>query len=359
MYSIKNKRIKYLLEEFKENIIYLYGAGKRGKVAFDNLCALGFEKNIGGFLDDNCDFRNEYCGKPVYTIKQLHDFKKKNDVYIITTYTVNVMVCNLMQEGISSQNIHFFSELLIDEVSFEIFGKNREKIEYVYEMLDDYLSKFIYKSIYDIYLKGNIGILSRTKGDVQYFPMLVNCDMIADFYLTETESFIDCGAFDGDTIRRFKSKVNDKYTKIWGFEPDLNNFEKLAKYIEKEQDQRIQIFKAGVFDRDTSMSFDSNRGTSSVLSKDGKDSIVVYKLDNVINEEVTFIKMDIEGAEKAALIGAKNLLLKYKPKLAICIYHKIEDLWEIPILIKSINPEYRIYIRNYEDRIDETICYAI
>ena len=69
--------------------------------------------------------------------------------------------------------------------------------------------------------------------------------------------------------------------------------------------------------------------------------------------------MDIEGFEIKALTGASNLITKNKPKLAICIYHKFEDLWEIPFYIKRLNAEYKIYIRHHSFNLYETVCYAI
>ena len=160
-------------------------------------------------------------------------------------------------------------------------------------------------------------------------------------------------------FQEYKNITNNKYKKLWAFEPDLNNYTRLSEYLDICRDQRIQSYNAGVYDRDTKVSFTTNMGTSSSVAEDGTECIDVYKLDTMINEEVTYIKMDIEGSEKEALIGAKTILLKYKPKLAICIYHRVEDLWKIPLLIKSLNPAYKIYIRNYEDRVDETVCYAV
>ncbi len=351
-------RIRMLLEPLQSRSIYLYGAGKRGKVALENLDILGMGNNVKSFLDDSLR-SGEVCGKCIYLVEDVDTLETTNASFIITTYSVNKMACNLMKHGISPQNIYFFPELLIDDIDPELFKKNQAKIRQVYNILNDDLSKYIYNTLFDVYISGNVGVLSRTKGVIQYFPQKTGVDELKEFYLSEQERFIDCGAYDGDTIREFKRQTGNKYEKIWAFEPDINNYERLSDYIQATQDLRVQIYRAGVYDQDTVMHFSINRGTSSTLDAMGEESIEVYKLDSLIDEPVTFIKMDIEGSEKAALQGARNLISTYKPKLAICIYHKVEDLWELPLLIKSINPEYRIFIRNYEDRIDETICYAI
>ena len=81
-------------------------------------------------------------------------------------------------------------------------------------------------------------------------------------------------------------------------------------------------------------------------------------LDEVIRESVSLIKMDIEGREMKALAGAKTLITTYKPKLAICIYHKYEDLWEIPEYIHSLVPEYKFYIRHHGPFYTDTVLYA-
>lgn len=358
MESERKRRIEILIEKLKERNIYLYGAGIRGKVALENLNILGYEKNICGFIDDNGQ-KEWVQGKRVWRTDDIESLAIPNASFIITTYAVEKMACRLMEKGISAENIHFFPELLIDDVAIETFRTNREKIEQVYNILSDNLSKYIYKSLFDIYINGNIGILSRTKGDCQYFPNEGINDEIEEFRLSEKEGFVDCGAYDGDTIRSFKIRTNDKFKKIWAFEPDADNFVRLVDYVEKEQDKRIEVINGGVYSQNTDMFFRGNCSTTSALAQTGEEKVRVYQLDSIIDEPVTYIKMDIEGSEKEALSGAKRIIAEYKPKLAICIYHKIEDFWEIPLLIKMLNPDYKIYIRNYEDRIDETICYAV
>lgn len=300
-----------------------------------------------------------YCAKQVYSLSEAMNFANETAVYVIATYSVNQMVCKLMDKGILPSQICFFPELLIDNIEAEIFRENKDKIENVYNMLEDNLSKFVYASLFKVYIDGNVGILSRTKGGIQYFPIKGNADEIGEFNLTDEEIFIDCGAYDGDTIKVFKDITNGKYKSIWAFEPSEVSFKKLSDYMEKEPDIRVYLLKKGAYSNNSKMYFNSDRGSSSGLNVTGDDCVEVCQIDSVVKEPVTFIKMDIEGAERNALRGAKEVISKYKPKLAICIYHQIEDFWEIPLLIKKLNPNYKIYIRNYEDRIDETVCYAI
>ena len=94
------------------------------------------------------------------------------------------------------------------------------------------------------------------------------------------------------------------------------------------------------------------------IDENGEDEVEVRALDEVVDGKVTFIKMDIEGAELQALFGAEKTIKKYKPKLAICIYHRLEDILEIPAYIHSIVPEYKFYIRHYSFSTSETVLYA-
>lgn len=96
------------------------------------------------------------------------------------------------------------------------------------------------------------------------------------------------------------------------------------------------------------------------INKDGEEYIEVDSIDNLLSDiPVTFIKMDIEGAEMEALKGAEKVIRVYKPKLAVCIYHRYEDLYEIPMYIKSLVPEYRLFVRHYSDSPSETVLYAV
>ena len=111
-------------------------------------------------------------------------------------------------------------------------------------------------------------------------------------------------------------------------------------------------------DEAKTLSFTSD-GSSSHLSEDGDIKIKVGPLDDIDTGPITFLKMDIEGAEKKAIIGAQNKIRNDKPKLAICVYHLADDFWLIPELVLSIQPEYNIYLRHYTEGLTETVMYFI
>ena len=105
--------------------------------------------------------------------------------------------------------------------------------------------------------------------------------------------------------------------------------------------------------------FYSNVVSASAITQEGTPGEIVRMSDHLKDEYVTFIKMDIEGAERDALTGAADLIRRCRPDLAICVYHSVSDLWEIPLMIHEIEPSYRLYMRHHTPLIYETVCYAV
>ncbi|MCI9541657.1 MAG: FkbM family methyltransferase [Lachnospiraceae bacterium] len=200
----------------------------------------------------------------------------------------------------------------------------------------------------------NIGKEYKKLNDLQYFdlPQL-------EEKRKEKEIFVDGGCFDGSTSLGFIDwckKVN-RGGYLYAWEPDPNNQEKCRKALENKE-IAYQMIPKGLWSEYAEMSFKSNGGSSSI-TEDGDVHIIADCIDRCIDAPVTFIKMDIEGAEYQAILGAKNIINKYKPKLAICVYHKPEDIWELPWLIHKINPEYKFYLRHYSFGDVETVLYAL
>jgi FkbM family methyltransferase len=192
----------------------------------------------------------------------------------------------------------------------------------------------------------------NVKDEKQYFPSFLQ--------LKENEVFVDCGAYDGDTALTFDQIIHN-YTiggsKIYAFECDKANVKKLWKNTAHLEN--IKIIEKGCWSEKGTLFFSNEGTTGSLISDKGQLEIEVDSIDNAVQDEVSFIKMDIEGAELEALKGAKNTISKYKPKLAISVYHKQEDLITIPQYILQLNDNYKLYLRHYGEISIETILYAI
>lgn len=186
-----------------------------------------------------------------------------------------------------------------------------------------------------------------------YFPAFIN--------ISKQERFVDCGAFDGDTLRLFANKVIE-WDNYIAFEPSNIPFEELNKYIETHQLQNVKTYKIGVWNKKTTLSFVEENDISRIVEGGSANSskIEVETIDNLCsNTPVTYIKMDLEGSELVALEGAFNIILKNKPKLAISIYHKPSDLINIYLFIKNMNLGYNFYFRIHTKVGSDAVLYAI
>jgi FkbM family methyltransferase len=192
-----------------------------------------------------------------------------------------------------------------------------------------------------------------------YFPQFIT--------RREDEHFVDCGAADGDTIRSFMEKW-PQFSSITAFEPDPANYTDACMKI---SDSRVTIVRAAVSDNAGTLQFIAAGDYSSHFAdytsrddKGGKIEVVrTAKLDDFLgtpnDTPPTYIKMDIEGAELEALWGARKILRDHAPVLAICAYHTSDHIWQIPLLIHAMNPEYKLYFRRYGEGAFELVWYGV
>lgn len=172
------------------------------------------------------------------------------------------------------------------------------------------------------------------------------------------EVFIDGGSLDGGDSLNFAKWCADEYEKIYAFEPDVSNLQKMNSLKERLHD--FNICSVGLWSKRDVLKFSSGVGENCLISDDGDTEVRVTSIDEVLNgRPATYIKMDIEGSESEALTGTKETIWKYKPRLAICVYHKPEDIIDIPKLILELNPDYKLFLRHYSYLDTETVLYAI
>jgi FkbM family methyltransferase len=176
------------------------------------------------------------------------------------------------------------------------------------------------------------------------------------------EMYVDCGACDVVTIENFITFCNGIYNKIIAFEPDKNSFQNILSEMGRKNIEKTEVINKGVWHENTTIGFSCNQNlpSMSMIDTNSPVHIELTTIDNVVgNAAVTFIKMDIEGAELEALYGAAETIKRHKPRLAISIYHKANDVIDIPAYILSLVPEYKLYIRQYSYFLGEIILYAV
>jgi FkbM family methyltransferase len=198
----------------------------------------------------------------------------------------------------------------------------------------------------------DIDVMVRVCEGDQYFPK----GLIEP---SPQERLVDAGAYNGDTVRDFLRRTGGRFEHIYAFELDARNHQALADCAHNlPGGTRIQTFNLGIWDREAEISYSIGLTQSHVGNGEGRGRVV--PLDQALaGEKITFIKMDIEGAEPQGLRGAADLIRSQRPTLAICIYHDFRHLWEIPTYLKSLVPGYRIYLRHHTNLEYETVCYAL
>lgn len=338
-------------EQYKYVVFYGCGNIFHGIVASWNLHA-------GRRVDYCCDTDSGKWGKEFSGIKcispaELDAIKNDCAVYV-TIGDFEPVLSSLLGKGfpfvdVISKNALDIAAYIASEPQEGIISALCE----TYGALADKRSRDVFEAIVRRVLDAGSppDIMARVRDKDQYFP----ADVIR---LSEHESLVDIGAFNGDTVRDFTERTRGRFDNIFSFEVDAINFRALEETVRGVPGrERIKIFNLGAWDSEREITYSIGLSQSTVGTGEGKGHVA--PLDKVLKaEKVTLIKMDIEGAEPRALRGAAGIIRTQKPKLAICVYHDFRHLWEIPLYIKSLVPEYRIYLRHHTSLEYETVCYA-
>lgn len=302
MRAIENNLGQKFLETLERAIasgeIVIFGAGVRGRKLYEMT-----QKYPWKFLVDNNPIEESYLGLPI--IKCDKFIKNYRGEYIFITPKMHKEIyAQLLDANISEAKLFNVGEILDKLIESTYFG-----LEYLKPAKDK-------------------------------------------------EIFLDIGGYDGMTSLYFSRWCkSDSYVYI--FEPDKENIEKCHKNL-KGKLTNYKIIEKGVWDKITNLKFKSWENQFSKVSDLGEEEISVTTIDDeLFGVNVTFIKMDIEGSELHALLGAEKTIVKNKPKLAISIYHKPEDIWEIPDVILQYNPTYKLYLRHYSLCEYDTVLYAL
>jgi len=189
-----------------------------------------------------------------------------------------------------------------------------------------------------------------------YFPD----DLVS---LSADEVFVDCGAFTGDTVEDFLRRSSSRFGRIVAIEPDPHN----ARLLRARLARLRRVHGRPMNARRTALGATRGRvafdaaGTVASSAGTGLVDVRVAPLDDVLaGVAPTYIKIDVEGGERELLAGATRVFgSRPRPVAAVCLYHRPDDLWEIPLALHAMAPDHRLYLRRYSDECWESVCYAI
>ena len=221
----------------------------------------------------------------------------------------------------------------------DFYNKNIEKIDAVRNLLADDISVSIYDNVIKYKMTGDIKYLRLAETDKSESYNLMNA--------SKFERIADLGAYNGDTIREIMI-YSPRLSEVFAFEPDRRSFRKLNEYCQSMTSLPIiHPINAAAWNEDTDISFgDEGNRNSGICAKAKTVTVSARSLDSVLEgQNVDYIKYDVEGAEKEAIEGCEKTILTYKPRLLVSAYHRSEDIFELPLQIHRLCPEYRFYYR--------------
>lgn len=340
------KDIWQKLSEEKRPIL-MYGMGLGG----DKILHYCEKKSVnveGFFASDGFVRGHSFHGKKVLSYSEACE--KYGDFVVILSFASSIpsvigqFVKINKERELYAPDVPVAGDQLFD---IDFYKKNEEKFRLARQCLADQRSKELFDDM----------VKFKLTGELQYlFKDMSTPDEVYRTILSPSNYrvCVDLGAYNGDTVRELRHRCPN-IKKIISFEPDCKNFLKLKKYTEENCRDISEIYNCAVDIEDTQKFFSSEASRNSALSEDhisGNGSkltqINCRSVDSVCDgRQVDFIKYDVEGAEHQGILGAKKTIKAQIPDMLISMYHRSCDLFDLPLLVKEINPEYKLYLRRF------------
>lgn len=329
--------------------VWIYGIGESTMLLQQGLQRIEL-KNFKGYCVDKQYINGSTAyGKPLISIDEV----PQGDTVLINS--LRPAAAQVMLENAKAKHKNAF--MLADYVLKE----NAEKVLQVYDLLGDQKSKEVYAEVISARMRGKKPAQGTCSAN-QYFCW-------EEFSTVDIgRSYVDCGAFVGDTIEQYIVGRQGLIDKIVAFEPDdrnLNALEYRLSRLKREwalSDDIFEVIPCGLAEKTGELPFCATANSISSSFVDGtsenKQRKLITTIDKSIKEPFTFLKADIESWEYSMLLGAKKMIRKCKPCIAITLYHNCVDLFSIPLLIASEELDYRFAVRHHSTLHGDTVLYA-
>ena len=339
MYNMENELWTYL--KSVEKPVILYGMGNGADKIIKVLESYGIEFD-GVFASDGFVREKYFHGKKIMSYSEIKKIFPESVVLLCFGSARPEVIENVLRIA-GEQELYAPEVPVIGSGLFtkEFYEENKEKFEFVYSRLADDLSRKTFENIINFKLSGKIKYLfdCQVSDDEPYESFLK---------LDSNETYLDLGAYNGDTVIDFKSRVKD-YNRIIAAEPDTKNFKKLVKNTEAFKN--TECCNVAISNYCGEAPFSMNGGRNSCAG--GEKTVMFSSVDNLVKDSaVTYIKMDLEGEEENAIKGALNTIKKNKPKMLISAYHRTDDFIKLPEAVFGIRNDYKLYIRHFKSLPD-------
>ena len=324
----------------EERHIFLYGTGNGADKILDVCFEYGIK--IQGVFASSGFIRNRtFRDMPVKSIEMIRD-EYGDDIVVLLAFgtTLDSVISNI--NDIAKRHTLYIPEVPLYESNLfdrEFYLENLEKIEKSEQLFYDDESKNVYKDLIEFRLSGDPRYLSRVMTPAEMYSSLIDASSI--------NKVIDCGAFKGDSATDIYNALSPE--EIIAFEPDPKTFMKLSDFATGFEGCKItpMNYATGAAYGEIEFNSSGSRGSGAEGgNKRGKTTNVQTRaLDSFDFEDIDLIKYDVEGNELDAINGSLQLISKYSPALSISVYHRSEDIFEIPLLINKLCPNHRLYMR--------------
>jgi len=348
------KALRNVAQNLGARPLVLYGAAKVGK-ALVRIC---HEQGITANCLCDRSVTGVYEGVPVITPEELRKQHPDAAVIVCSKAFCDEISASLRELGFSTDQIVPIPFEYPYCISMREFEPHVPGYKWAYSFFEDERSKQLVLDKIRLILCDR-GIETNTECDLYYEEGIVT--------LGGCEVFVDGGAYIGDSAIDFLSKYGNNETRprVYSFEPDAKNYAKAKAALSDLPE--VSLIRKGLWSCEKETSFSSGMGgRSSIIRRSGEDerSIQVVSLDGFFgeipeHEWPTFIKLDVEGSENEALLGASEIIKRRKPKLAVCAYHLTEDVYTLPQTIMSIRDDYRFALRQHTHGCEDTVLYAV
>lgn len=319
--------------------IVIYGMGNGADMIIEKLQSIGVDfADI--FASDEFVRGHSFHGKKVLKYSEVQE--KYNDFVIVMAFAVHDKKMLARVKELSEEHTLYFPDVPVvgDGIfSREYIKEHDSEFDKAYSLLSDEKSRQSYIDVLNFKVSGKTEYLFKCEREKE--------EIYSDYLRPgDNEIIMDLGAYDGDTIRELLSVTDNKYQKIYAVEADEKNFKKL--FDKTSELSRIERFNLAAWDKKEALFFEKKKGRNSKLSSFGKIKVDANSVDGILKgEEITLLKMDIEGSEEKALDGAVKTIKTFRPKLYVCAYHRNSDLFALPLKISSICRDYRIYFAHH------------